>query len=162
MPLFLVRHAQAGSRHDYGGDDDTMRPLSSRGRHQAADLAGVIESIAGTLPSTIRTSPFRRCVQTIAPYGAIVDEAVEIDGRLAEGPAGPAFTWVREVASTLGARAHVWCSHGDIIPAILEMLAVEDGLDLGPSPKVPKASIWVLDASDGARYDRATYVGPTS
>ena len=40
MPLYLVRHAKAGSRHDFDGSDRD-RPLTNSGRRQASALAVV-------------------------------------------------------------------------------------------------------------------------
>ena len=38
MPLLLVRHAKAGNRQDWAGDD-RLRPLSAAGARQADELA---------------------------------------------------------------------------------------------------------------------------
>ncbi len=160
MPLFLVRHAQAGSRNDFVGDD-TLRPLTGRGRHQAADIAGLIKEMAGPMDLTIRTSPYRRCIETIAPLAAATGSPMIVDDVLAEGPTENARQQVRLVAASMANRAEVWCSHGDIIPAVIEMLSVQDGLDLGPNPRVQKASIWVLTTNDEGRFLDATYIGPT-
>ena len=160
MPLILVRHAQAGSRQDFHGDD-TLRPLTGRGRHQAADIAGLVKEFATGLDITIRTSPYRRCVETIAPLAASLGIVAAIDSSLAEGPTEEARRAVRIVAPLLSKQAEVWCSHGDIIPAVIEMLAVQDGLDLGKEPRVQKGSIWVLGTDDDGAFNEARYIGPT-
>lgn len=160
MPLFLVRHAQAGSRADYSGPDDSLRPLTGRGRHQAADIAGLVIDMAQGLPMTIRTSPYRRCVETVAPLSAATGLDLIVDERLAEGPTDGACAHAREIAADLSDRAEVWCSHGDILPAVLEMLLRDDALDLGVEPRVQKGSIWVLDGGADGRYHRAVYLRP--
>ncbi len=160
MPLFLVRHAQAGSRTGFAGDD-TLRPLTGRGRHQAADIAGLLLDLVGTGPVTLRSSPYRRCVETVAPYAAATGLHLHVDPWLAEGPTEEARHRVRTIAPTMNDRAEVWCSHGDIIPAVIEMLATQDHLDLGVDPRVQKASIWIVDVGPDDRYTRAAYIGPT-
>ena len=160
MPLILVRHAQAGSRTGFAGDD-MQRPLTGRGRHQGADIAGLLLDLVGTRPVTLRSSPYRRCIETVAPYAAAAGLHLHVEPWLAEGPSDEARDRVRAIAPTLRDRAEVWCSHGDIIPAVIEMLAAQDHLDLGIDPRVQKASIWVLGVDAEDRYTEATYIGPT-
>lgn len=160
MPLFLVRHAQAGSRHDFHGDD-TLRSLTGRGRHQAADIAGLVKELAAGLDISIRTSPYRRCIESVAPLAASLGIVAVVDTMLAEGPTEEARRMTRSIAPLLGKRAEVWCSHGDVIPAVIEMLAVQDGLDIGREPRVQKGSIWVLSTDDDGAFTNATYIGPT-
>jgi 8-oxo-(d)GTP phosphatase len=160
VSLFLVRHAQAGSRSDFAGDD-LLRPLTGRGRHQAADIAGLIVDMIGTDPPTILSSPYRRCLETIAPLSAAVGVAVVVDPMLAEGPTDEARAQVRRIAAQVRNNHVVWCSHGDILPAVLEMLAAQDGLELGHDARVQKGSIWVLDVNADIVFDRAVYLRPT-
>lgn len=160
MSLFLVRHAQAGSRSEFASDD-LVRPLTGRGRHQAADIAGLILAIVGTEPTTIRSSPYRRCLETVAPLGAALGVDVTVDPMLAEGPTEEARAQIRRIAAEVRISHTVWCSHGDILPAVLEMVAVQDGLDLGRDARVQKGSIWVLDVDENNVFDRAVYLRPT-
>ena len=97
----------------------------------------------------------------MAPYAAATGVELHVDSWLAEGPTDVARTLVRQVAPSLGGHAEVWCSHGDVIPAVIEMLAAQDGLNLGPDPRVQKASIWILDVGADDLYAAATYIGPT-
>lgn len=160
MSLILVRHAQAGSRSDFDGDD-LLRPLSGRGRHQAADIAGTIVDVTGSRVAAILTSPYRRCIETVAPLGAALGVGIEVALMLGEGPTETARAEVRRVGGRIRTEHVVWCSHGDILPAVLEMIAVQDGLDLGRDARVQKGSIWVLDVDDDSRFDRAVYLRPT-
>lgn len=160
MPLFLIRHAQAGSRQDFDGDD-IVRPLTGRGRHQAADIAGLVRELASGLDITIRTSPYRRCLETIGPLAASLGLVAAVDPMLAEGPTEEARRMIRVIAPLLSKRAEVWCSHGDVIPAVIEMLAVQDGLNIGREPRVQKGSIWILSADEDGAFTDATYIGPT-
>jgi 8-oxo-(d)GTP phosphatase len=78
MTVYLVRHAKAGDREAWEGDDD-LRPLSKPGRRQAAGLVDLLR------PAGIRrlvSSPAVRCVQTLEPLGEALGLAVELDDAL--------------------------------------------------------------------------------
>jgi 8-oxo-dGTP diphosphatase len=107
MSVILLRHASAGDRDAWVGDD-RVRPLDAAGRAQAA-------SLRGAMPVTrVVSSPYVRCVETVEPLAASLGLEVELDERLAEG------------GSRAGARAllaeldgGVACTHGDIVEAVL-------------------------------------------
>lgn len=153
MPVLLVRHANAGSRKDWEADD-RLRPLSAKGARQARDLVAALEPFA---PQRILSSPYSRCVETVAPLAERLSLRVEPLEELAEGNAPAALALVRALADEKVAI----CTHGDIIPEILVALADEDRVDLGPRPRQAKGSAWVLEASDG-RFSRARYLAPRS
>lgn len=62
----MIRHARAGHRDDWQGDD-RRRPLDDRGRRQAEEL---VEKLASFPISRILSSPYDRCVQTVEPLAA--------------------------------------------------------------------------------------------
>lgn len=151
MPLLLVRHAVALARRKWDGDDDG-RPLTKRGRHQAEALVDCL----GAYPVTqVLASPSLRCVDTVAPLAEAMGVSVDVDPVLAEGSGIEALDLVRR----LRGRTAVVCSHGDVIPRVLEALAVQDGIDLGEAPQWAKGSTWVVE-DDGARFAKAFYVEP--
>lgn len=153
VPIYLVRHAHAGSRSAWEGDD-RERPLSSRGRGQAAWLT---ERLGGEKVRRIVTSPHRRCVETVEPLAAALDREVVVDERLAEG-ADPqdAAEWL----VSLSPKTVVACSHGDLIPKVLRYLAAGD-LELEDPLLDAKGSIWVLDGDDArGRPTHGRYVAP--
>jgi 8-oxo-(d)GTP phosphatase len=152
MALYLVRHAQAGSRAESNLPDDTLRPLTREGRHQAAALAGLLEELGA---QSVYSSPYRRCVQTAVPLAAHLGVSVVETDDLGEGPADGAIELVRKLANQNAALF----SHGDIIPAVLEHLVAKDSLELGASPRCQKGSVWVLE-TDGLTdtFVKATYV----
>jgi len=149
--VLLIRHAHAGSRRDWDGDD-TGRPLSARGMAQAASLVGRLE---GWAPVRVLSSPYRRCLQTVEPLAAALGVGVEIATELAEGADGAALGLVRRV----GRQSVALCTHGDIIPMVLEALAAEDGLDVGSRLRQAKGSTWVLEERAG-RFVTARYLPP--
>jgi broad specificity phosphatase PhoE len=153
MTMYLLRHAQAGSRQTWDGDD-TQRPLTSFGRHQAADMVAIL----GDVPlDKIYTSPYLRCVETVAPLGARRSIAIDVVEALAEGPADDAIA-LFENQRHLNT---VFCSHGDILPDLLAYLVKTYEIDLGPRPRCQKSSLWIVDVGDGSVPQMsATYVPP--
>jgi phosphohistidine phosphatase SixA len=162
MTLFLVRHAHAGARSKWLADD-RIRPLTLQGRHQAADM---VTDLAELDVVQILSSPYRRCIETVAPLAAAIGVATEIHEALAEGPGAPAVNLVRQLARDHSTHNIVLCSHGDIIPSVLEVLGLADGLSLGLDPRCQKGSTWILEpsvdstgASNGT-FASASYVPP--
>jgi 8-oxo-dGTP diphosphatase len=154
MPLLLVRHAKAGNRQDWAGDD-RLRPLSAAGSRQADELA---RHLAPYRPSRVLSSPYVRCRGTVAPLAEKVGVAVEDVPELAEGHSREAAALMRRLAADLEAGdAVVLCSHGDVIPEVLDHFAVQDGLDLGRAPRCAKGSTWVLEVKEG-RLVGASYL----
>ena len=74
--LYLIRHAKAGSRVAYKGDD-RLRPLNGPGRRQAKALATRLAPMLKTTGvTTLYSSPFIRCIETLQPLakeiGAVI------------------------------------------------------------------------------------------
>lgn len=151
VPILLIRHAQAGARSEWK-KDDMLRPLSAKGKQQARQLAKVASEWA---PQRVLSSPWVRCIETVAPLGKQIGLQVEVSKALGEGSTAEAVKLVRSLSDEKVAL----CTHGDVIPEVLVALADEDRLDLGPRPKQQKASIWILEASNG-RFTRARYLPP--
>ena len=108
MTSILVRHASAGERDEWEGDD-RLRPLDAKGRKQAAAL---VESLEPLGVRRVVSSPYVRCVETVEPLAAALGLAVEHDDRLAEGAGAAA-------AELLAEDGVVACTHGDIVEALL-------------------------------------------
>jgi 8-oxo-dGTP diphosphatase len=151
--VLLIRHAHAGARKDWAGDDQ-LRPLSGKGWRQAEAL---VRTLGPWAVQRILSSPFERCLETVAPLAAELGLAVESSPALAEGQGSKALKLVRSLADEKVAL----CTHGDVIPDVLVPLADEDRIDLGPRPRQAKGSVWILEATAG-RFTRATYVPPNS
>jgi 8-oxo-dGTP diphosphatase len=149
--LYVVRHADAG--HRTGSRElDHLRELSDRGRRQAEGLLTLLGSAGIT---RLLASPFVRCVQTLEPLGAKLGITVEPDDRLAEGRhARDVLTLAAEVRRTDAAL----CSHGDVIPDLLEAL-VAGGTRVKDELRWQKASTWVL-TWDGDRLSKGRYLPP--
>lgn len=83
MELYLLRHADAGDPDRWTGDD-AERPLSAKGRRQAARLAGHLQALDWR-PDAILTSPKRRAAETAEIVASALGTAARIDGRLGSG-----------------------------------------------------------------------------
>jgi phosphohistidine phosphatase len=83
MELYLLRHAHAGDPLAWSGDD-AARPLSARGRRQAARLGAHLAAL-GLRPDAIVSSPKTRARETAAAIGASLGREVRLDARLAAG-----------------------------------------------------------------------------
>ena len=108
MTSVLLRHASAGDRDRWEGDD-FHRPLDARGRRQAAEL---VELLRPFRVRRVLSSPYVRCIETVEPLAAALDLPVELNDRLTEG-AGPG------AGLLLHEDGVVCCTHGDIIESVL-------------------------------------------
>jgi phosphohistidine phosphatase SixA/8-oxo-dGTP pyrophosphatase MutT (NUDIX family) len=142
--VVVLRHAKAGKRVDWSGDD-LLRPLDSEGRRQARRLVRLLPCFA---PEQIVSADRVRCVQTVEPTAELLGLPIEIR---------PAFSDESYLADPDRARdellelaktepSTVLCSQGEAIPALLEAVAPRDAAE---SFLTRKAAIWVLSFADG-------------
>ena len=149
--LYVVRHADAGHRGG-PGDPDEARMLSERGQRQAEGLRRAFAEVGIT---RLVASPFVRCVQTLVPLGDELGLRVEVDPRLAEGQgAAGVLALAKELRDTSAAL----CSHGDVIPDLLDAL-VASGTKLKDEMRWQKASTWVF-TWDGDQLAKGRYLPP--
>ncbi len=151
MTIFLVRHAHAGKRSEWEGDDKT-RPISARGVVQTE----AVTSLLARRPVTrVVSSPYVRCVQTVEPLAAAAGLSVEVDERLAEGAdLDAAFDLLVELDGVHG----VACTHGDLIPPLLRRL-VAMGMAVDGPLLDQKGSVWVIHLKNGVPT-KGRYVPP--
>ena len=149
--LFLLRHAAAGDRNKWEGND-AVRPLNKKGRRQAAALATYLGSQG---IERIYTSPSTRCVQTVEPLAAVIGAKVIEHDALAEGPD---IDGAYGLADELVGYNAVLCTHGDVIPAVINRM-MWAGLTLESRFYCSKGSIWEVDLV-GGRFASARYVPP--
>lgn len=149
--LFLLRHAAAGDRTKWEGID-AVRPLTKKGRRQAAALA---ESLSGRGIECIYTSPYTRCVETVDPLAEAIGAKVIEHDALAEGPD---IDGAYQLCDDLVGRNAVLCTHGDVIPAVMNRM-MWAGLTLHSRFYCSKGSIWEIEL-EGGRFGDATYVPP--
>lgn len=149
MVMYLIRHAKAGSRSTWEGDD-TDRPLSDEGRAQAAAIASLLAPLP---PSALLTSPYLRCRQTLEPLAEATGLTILDEVRIAEdSPLELSLAALEDAPE--GA---VLCSHGDVIPATIEGL-LRRGMLLEPLVRgVKKGAMFELHRENGV-FTRARYI----
>jgi hypothetical protein len=123
----LLRHASAGHRDDWDGDD-WQRPLDARGSRQAGELVELLRPFGVT---RVLSSPYVRCVATVEPLAAALGLPVEQDDRLAEGAGAAPLEFLNEDGC-------LSCTHGDVIYEALgydlkkgEAVVLADGAVVG-------------------------------
>jgi 8-oxo-dGTP diphosphatase len=140
--VHLVRHAKAKNRMEWA-EPDEWRPLTKRGRRDAAGLA---ERLANDAPDRLVSSPFTRCIQTLEPLAQALDLPIETTELLAEGADG------RRALELLVSLAHTGslacCTHGDVLHDVVDSIAAS-GISLDGPLDVPVAATWALEVVDG-------------
>lgn len=150
-PAYLIRHAKAGARKAWSGDD-LLRPLSKSGHRQAK---GLVRVLATSRIKRIVCSPATRCMDTVRPLAEQRGLQVEARDELLEGASLPPLLELLD-----GARSTplVLCGHGDLIPAVVEYHEAR-GAAIGSDRGWKKGSVWVLEREAGLVV-RATYIPP--
>lgn len=107
LSLLVIRHARAGKRSEWIGDD-RRRPLDKRGMKQARTLA---DALAPFEIVRVLSSPYDRCMQTVEPLAAARDLFVEACDELGEDR--QAYEGV-ELARSLVAEPVALCVHAGL------------------------------------------------
>ncbi|HLK45776.1 MAG TPA: phosphoglycerate mutase family protein [Acidimicrobiales bacterium] len=153
VTILLVRHARAGRRDRWVGDD-RLRPLSKKGRAQAAALPSLLVPLLGAGPARLLSSPWVRCMETLEPLAAALGAVVEPDETLAEGMG-------RDAVDAMGrwqkGTTVVLCTHGDVVGALLAYVD-KSGVRVRPKGIPPKGSVWCFSGTD--RIEAARYFAP--
>jgi phosphohistidine phosphatase SixA len=146
MAIHLVRHAKAGNRPAWGGDD-ASRPLTAAGVDQAHAIADLL---APSGVDRILTSHYVRCVETVTPLAEKLGLTVEDHRSLAEEASfTDAWALVEELAAA--GRSAVLCSHGNILSPILDRLHRRGIPLVADELSCRKGSVWTIEVDgDGA------------
>ncbi|MDI2028592.1 NUDIX hydrolase [Saccharopolyspora sp. TS4A08] len=144
--VLLVRHAKAGKRSEWSGDD-ALRPLSEAGRRQRDALHSLLPLFA---PSRVYSAPRVRCEQTVAPVARdrgidVVSEPLFSEEVYSADPDAGVRAML-EVAGRGG--TSVVCSQGGVIPDLVTRLADSAGLRLD-EVAARKGSVWTLSFRPG-------------
>jgi phosphohistidine phosphatase SixA len=156
MLVLLVRHGHAGTKRQWRGDDG-FRPLDAEGYAQAMALCRVLVPFQ---PARIVSSPYLRCIQSIAPLAETLGESIERTQSLVPD-AGTAATVLARTIVVDGPGSVVLCTHGEVIGDMQALMATEGDAPpgFGPESLREKGSVWVLDRQDG-KFVRADYFPP--
>jgi 8-oxo-dGTP diphosphatase len=150
VTVYLVRHARAGSRGRWKGDD-ALRPLSKVGRAQAA---GIAEELGAARVELVLSSPYLRCVGTVEPLAAQLGIDVETTDALAEGSD---LSQALKLFEKVQDREVVLCTHGDVMQDLLDHFG-RHGVKLRDH-RMEKGSVWVFEV-EGDKVRRARYLPP--
>ena len=139
--VVLVRHARAGKRSDWNGDD-RQRPIDKLGRRQAEALAGLLAHFA---PERICAADLVRCRQTVEPLAAALGITVQTDPSFSDDTfaRSPSTTEDAVMALAKPGKVSVVCSQGIAIPGLVERL----GRGVVPVD-TRKGAFWVLSIVD--------------
>lgn len=153
--LLLVRHATAGRKSRYRGDD-RKRPLDKHGRAQAESLVSVLLAFGAT---DLHAADRVRCHQTLGPLADELGTSIRDEPTLTEEAYADDRKSARhrllEIAEKSGTR--VICSQGKVIPGLVEWWCERDGVRPDKS-RNRKGSTWVLSLS-GGRLIAADHIG---
>ena len=150
VPCILLRHASAGRKGAWHGDD-LQRPLDQRGAADAAILADLLGCFG---VQRVISSAAERCVGTVRPYAERIGAVIETE---------PAFTIPAGDGSDLSDAARmrmtellaqpspmVICGHRENMPVLLaQARAVLPGFPPDDAWAPPKAGFWALHIARG-------------
>jgi 8-oxo-dGTP pyrophosphatase MutT (NUDIX family)/phosphohistidine phosphatase SixA len=155
--IALVRHAEAGERSQWDGDDN-LRPLSGTGPEQVEQLTRLLPLFG---PDRVVTAPPLRCRDTVAPLVEklrlpLEEERVFGEARYLDDPAA-GLARLRKLAREPGVT--VVCSQGGVIPDLIRALATDAHLPDVDQDDVPakKGSTWLLTFGTDAEIRSADY-----
>jgi 8-oxo-(d)GTP phosphatase len=151
----LVRHGHAG-RKDEWDRPDRLRPLDQRGHGQAERL---VDLLAPLKPTRVISSPYKRCLQTVAPLAKEFRLEVEQSPFLVPETGDLAYDLIRELTAPRSPSGVVVCTHGEVMGAVLRRMAAEGNLELERKPPGLKGCAWVLDVRRGKLVE-ARYLAP--
>lgn len=132
FPIVFLRHGKAGS-----AAKDALRPLTETGQEQARAAVGPLRAFG---VRRVFSSTALRCQETVAPVAAAVDQDVHLEEAISQeawerGEDDPNAIIAGRVRK---AKSAVLCSHGPVIPALMDALATETGT--GSSRELREAS----------------------
>lgn len=151
--VVLLRHAKAGKRTQWQGDD-RLRPLDKAGRRQLLGLASFLPAFA---PTRVVSADRVRCVQTVEPFAVsagldlTISTAFSDEGYLDD----PEATRNELLALAKSVPAAVVCSQGIAVPGLVSALT---GLE---DAHARKGAAWVLCFAEGATISADYYDNTT-
>jgi broad specificity phosphatase PhoE len=152
--LYVVRHAEAGEKILWYGDD-AARPITAFGQLQSDALVSVL---APYPIGRIISSPTARCVQTVEPLARRRGLPIQLDRDLAVEATPEA---VRALAARVSLESAVLCTHGEVIGELLGDLFA-NGVARPPGRlRWQKGSVWVVDRLGGNVPAAARYLPPS-
>ncbi len=128
FPIIALRHGKAVPPGSWDGPDAT-RPLLHRGLAEARSVA---PAIAAWGPTKLISSTAVRCVSTIEPTASITGLPVRQEVRISQDAYEDGTARVTKVVRKRVAKQRpvVLCSHGPVLPDIIDAVAAATGTPL--------------------------------
>ena len=141
-PCLVVRHASAGERSSWAGDD-RERPLDAIGDEQSEALVPLLAAYG---IQRVLSADVLRCLETIGPYAGEARLTVESEPLLSEtGYAQQPDLAAERLISLLSSHVpSVVCSQGKTIPGLIQAACVSLGAKPPEDPTLRKAGLFVL------------------
>lgn len=145
VPVVVVRHASAGERGSWVGDDRD-RPLDDLGHQQAQALVALLETYA---VSRVLSADVLRCLETVGPYAAARRLTVESEPLLSESgqAAHPGAALDRVLTAVATGEPAAICSQGKAMPDLLAGVCLALGHEVPDDLSTRKGGLWVLHVS---------------
>lgn len=143
--LVVVRHASAGDRDAWPGDD-ADRPLDETGRVQAA---GLVDLLGAWAVSRAHSADVLRCLDTIGPFTARAGLAIESEPLLSESgfTAQPDAAVDRVVTIAREPGTAVVCTQDAALPDLVAGLCQALGSDPAALQPVEKGALVIVHLS---------------
>jgi phosphohistidine phosphatase len=140
MRLYLIRHAYAGEHGDPRYPDDSLRPVTSRGKKDFTRLVKWLVGRDACAPQVLGTSPYLRCVQT----AELLADRLSDDTQVQPVPQFEPGATVADVLGWLATQPHEELAYVGHAPDIEHIAAGLLGTNTG-SMRFPKGAIMALD-----------------
>jgi len=148
IPFILLRHASAGSKRRWSGND-LDRPLDPGGAADAERLAQLLSCFGCC---RVISSGAERCVATVRPYAQLTGASIEIEAGLTmPQPGGVTAGELKRAAQIVDdGKPTVICAHGENLAPLLHAVCARLGARSPEGPPLHKAAWWVLHTAGGA------------
>ena len=122
VPLIILRHAKARSRATWK-DGEASRPLLTDGNAQAEALPKLLKAFGA---KTVYSSPWTRCLSTVAPYAQRAKVKVKTRPEFTEAANAkkPNATKGALEAIVATGKPSVVCTHRPVLPTMIESLEI--------------------------------------
>jgi 8-oxo-dGTP diphosphatase len=141
-PLLVLRHASAGQRGAFTGDD-RERPLDETGVRQAEALVPLLASYG---IERVLSADVLRCIDTVRPFAAAHGITVENEPLFSETgfPANRDAALPRIAQVVSSRQPTVLCSQGGVIGELITALCKTYGHRVPSDPGARKGTFWIL------------------
>ncbi|MBM7051886.1 NUDIX domain-containing protein [Rothia sp. ZJ1223] len=155
-PVIIVRHAKAKPRSSWAGAEGE-RTLVATGKRQALAVGELLQVWA---PTRIISSPWTRCMQTVAPYSKATGLVIKQKSALTEAAYKAHPKKVAKIIQGLFDKddSVMLCTHRPVLPTVLEVLT--GVMDAGLAKNLPAADPYltpgemlVMQVSVGAQAE---------